>query len=417
MYDEFIARILLFSDTIVPSYESYLRRIKFRDRLVNNIIEKILESWEVFNEVKIEFLREKFKDREDINLFMRKASEIELSGDASFNKYWVGNFMSQSVLDEIRNSDYDADKVRDLSVLASELKNVAEGKITPVRVWDVSSDKKVDERIDFYQAEKEKVLKIGISLFDEQIEMSNGTVTIFMAPFKRYKSITLTNVGAVALAQGYSVFQVHYEGKQKLWEKRYDSCISGIPYNRLYKDLNEKEKNLLKKVYRNVKGKVYFMKATPKKVGYPEIKNELEKLKKEGIFFDVVIVDYLNLMRPSKKYGDDWIEQGDLAWDLVTLSQEGYIVVSAAQSKMGSVSKEVLGPDDLGRSAVIVQATDNLIALNQNRTEYAGGLLRMNPLVMRYDKVSAQEIRLVMRLFKMRLSDEMDSMFEHLVSD
>jgi hypothetical protein len=431
MFDEFIARILMFSDSIMPAYGDYLNRIQFRDKIVNDVVEGIIESWGMFSEVKIEFLRDKFSDREDVDLFMRKATSIEPSGDDSFNKYWIGKFLSNKIIEEIKDND-DVDRIRDLSVLASELSDVSKGKIIPVKVWNFGSKTEVEQRID-RKRESPKILKSGISLLDEQVVMEDGTVTVFLAPFKRYKSINLTNMGAVALAQGFSVFHVHYEGKRELWESRYDACLAGLPYDRpdkFYKKLSDRDKEKIKKVYENVEGNFYFMKATPGRSGYVEMRSEISRLEKEGINFDVIIVDYLNLMKSSRGKGDDWLEQGELAWDLVRLSQEGYIVVTAVQSKMeGSRKTEVsekerekkkrkkqlLKSSDLGRSIVILQAVDNVVALNQDEIEYEQGALVMSPLVVRYGKIIHREIPLELQLFKMRMSREISNMLDSLV--
>jgi hypothetical protein len=132
----------------------------------------------------------------------------------------------------------------------------------------------------------------------------------------------------------------------------------------------------------------------------------------------VIVVDYLNLLRPSQKGSDsDWQEQGVLAWDLVRLSQLGYIVVSAIQTTREGAEREVLRPADLGRSVVIAQAVTNIIAINQNDVERPQGKIRLGPVALRDNEVTTAQVELNMTLWKMRISDDINRVLDRLVED
>lgn len=416
VYVELIARLLLFSKEILYSYSGYLAKMHFRDVIVTDLIKGILESWSLFNEVKVDYLKERFKDRDDIDLFMRRVSEANVEGDGKFAVWWIGKTLSEMVMAEVKQTE-NIEKARDMVVLALELKEVSEGKVNPVTVWDFGSDLKA--RIENKNTNKPG-MKTGISLLDEQVTMTEGTVTVFVAPWKRYKSILLTNIGAAALAQGKSVFHVHYEGRKQLWEMRYDSCLSGVAYSRLYSQMSESEREKIEKVYAKLgvgNTHLYFMGATPGSAGLVEIMSELEGLKRQGINFDVVVIDYLNLMKSSRGHEEDWKEQGQIAWDLVKLSQRGYTVVTAVQAKMEAATREVLKENDLGRSVVIAQATTSLIAINQNPTEKEQGCIRLSPLNLREKEITKKIIPLEMCLWKMRISREVDAFLNKAFED
>ena len=410
----FIARLWKFP-ALLGVYKTFLDKITF-EALLGEVIESFKESYKLFGEIQENFLKERFAGRDDLNLFMAAAAEAgeTLENDIGFAKYWVGKYLADRVRSSIRPDRETSDVITEKALAAKALERIADGNEEGQRVWDFieESEARLARRsIDRY------VLKTGIPRLDEQVKMSDGTVTVFMAPYKRYKSILLTNIGCAALAQGLSVFHLHYEGKQSLWETRYDACMTGIAKDRLYANMNDNEKERYRKVYARLKersSRIYFMSGVPEVTSITEVENELRILKNSGKEFQVIVVDYLNLLRPTKGRSDsDWLSQGDQAWDLVRLSHQGYIVVSAAQTKISGVEKEVLKSQDLGRSIIIQQAITNLIAINQNNTEKDQGILRLNPLFLRDGDVTFAEIKLEMSLWKMRISRDMDRLLDN----
>ena len=413
MLDAFIARLLMFPK-IAGLYYDQLKRINFGDDLIKDITTAVLESYDRFSTVKVEYLKEKFADRTDIDLFMKKVSDTtaKITDDEKYATYWIGKFLCNLVIDTIDNRTDDINDLRRKILLADELRLLYEGRaFNKVHVWDFVEE--ATKRLEYDDLFKYR-LKTGISLLDEQVNIVDETVTIFMAPFKRYKSIILTNMGCVAMAQKLSVFHVHYEGKQALWESRYDSCMTGILKDRLYNKMEEGERERFLKIYSKIRAngtELYFMKATPKKTGLIDIENRLDLLRREGKEFQVIIIDYLNLMKPSiSSKTDDWLSQGEVAWDLVNLCQMGYIVISAIQTRGKALDKKDIKAGDYGRSIVIPQAIDNLIAVNQTDAEKPASILRMEPLALRdgFTKSDDTAIKMEMKLSKMRISQEVN---------
>jgi replicative DNA helicase len=185
--------------------------------------------------------------------------------------------------------------------------------------------------------------------------------------------------------------------------------------------MTEGEIDRYRRVYRKIRERgalMHFMRGTPSGTGVVEIENELTTLANQGKHFQVIVIDYLNLLRPSERNSDsDWQEQGVLAWDLVKLSQMGYIVVSAIQSRREGADREVLRPADLGRSVVIAQAVTNIIAINQTEAEREQGRIRLGPVALRDSEVTASQVELSMNLWKMRISDDINRVLDRLAED
>lgn len=407
----FIAMICNFPE-LLSIYGKFLRKVKF-ESLLGEVIDSIMKSYELFGGIQVSFLKEKFDGRDDLNLFMKEVSEQRVDNDIAYAKYWVGSYLSNRIKESIDKDSESVGGIKNKALIAEELERIAVGKdIQTVDVWDFAAES--DKRLEYQNLDK-FVVKTGMAKLDEQVKMADGTVSVFLAPYKRYKSIILINMGAVALAQGMSVFHVHYEGKKELWETRYDACLTGISKDRLYKGMTDGEKDRYKKIYDNIKkkgSKIYFMSAAPNITGVVEIENHLNLLRKEGIEFQVVIIDYLNLLKSSTNHRDsDWLEQGDQVWDIVRLSQKGYSVITAAQSKTSGIDREILRSQDLGRTIIIPQAITNLIAINQTPTEKEQGVIRLSPLLAR-DGETLETSTLEMSLWKMRISKDVDRVID-----
>lgn len=411
----FIARILVVPE-LVTIYREYLSRINLGS-VVGELTQAILESHALFGRVPEGFLRNRFVGRDDINLFMQQASTVDVEPGIDFNRYWVGKYLVEAVKSAITPSSQSVNDIRQMAMIAESLDQIADGTdFNTVKVWDFVQAS--DERLNNTNLDR-FVCKTGIPRLDDQMKMADCTVTIFVAPYKRYKSIVLTNVGAAALAQGLNVFHLHYEGKDSIWETRYDSCLTGIAKDRLYRGMTPAEVEKYRRVYQKIRERntrIYFMKGAPHVTGIADVEEKLRTLKLEGIEFQVIIVDYLNLLKAFKgrkgRDNDDWLEQGDQAWDLVRLANKGYIVVSAAQTKTSGVERERIRSQDTGRSIVIQQAISNLVAIDQTVTEREQGIIRMSPLFFRDSELTTSSVTLEMSLWKMRISRDIDRLLD-----
>lgn len=402
---------------VLGLYMANIKRIRFAEPLLRELMLGIIDSYEKFGAVNLPYLKDLWKGREDIKLFMQEVSKIKVDYDERYAKYWVGKFLNGMVIDSIDKSKDKQDALREKIVLADDLRNIYEERYQrQIKSWNFFDES--EKRLSYKDLNRYR-LRTGIGLLDEQVAMVDGTVTVFMAPWKRYKSIILTNMSCLGVAQNMNGFHIHYEGKQSLWETRYDSCLTGLAKDRLYDRLNEGEKEKYRRVYSNLKkqgNQLYFMSGIPQRTGIVEIENEIAKLEKEGLKFQFIVVDYLNLMRPSSKSDDDWLRQGDLAWDLVYLAQKGYIVVTATQATRQGAVREILRPDDLGRTIIVAQAVDNLIAINQSEVEKAQDSIRMSPLSVRDGKITNSKVNLQMALYQMRISRECGTVLDKLAS-
>lgn len=270
-----------------------------------------------------------------------------------------------------------------------------------------------------------RVLRTGIKDLDSQVRMTYRSVTAFLAPFKRYKSITLTNLGWGALLQGFNVLHVNYEGRVEMWEARYDARFTDIDFEKiLFMWRSEEEEERIRRTMERVnswKQRLFLVRGIPYVDGVNEIKAWIDDIYREkGLYIDVVIIDYFQIMGTALRLGDeeDWKFQHRIAWDLVSLAgygEHGRIVIGALQTKMSALSVESLRSDQTGRSVAYPQVLDNIIAINQTPDERVEGIIRFSPLIIREGEVRKTDCKVQSELWKIKVAKEMDALWEEVI--
>jgi len=90
---------------------------------------------------------------------------------------------------------------------------------------------------------------------------------------------------------------VHYtlELQDTVVGNRYDSCISEIPLG----DLFHNKKQVMYKI-KDIPGQLIIKEYPTKSASTETIKNHIERLRKKGIEPDMIIMDYADLLRPTR---------------------------------------------------------------------------------------------------------------------
>jgi hypothetical protein len=288
---------------------------------------------------------------------------------------------------------------------------------------------------EFVKREEERGLKkdnkrlfLGIKDLDDQLEIIPGTITAFLAPFKRYKSITLTHVGWAALMQGFNVFHINYEGRREMWEARYDARLTDVDYKKIIsKEIRTPEdQQRIETIYNilsKLKQRLFLAYGDPYKTNVDDIERMIEKIENDiGARIDVVIIDYFQIMGSSMmkvlKGEDDWLMQGNIAWDLVRLARNPEyerIIVGALQTKMTGLSASSIKSQHSGRSIIFPQAIDNLIAINQTEDEFREGVIRFSPLFIREGEIKKEHCKVEAELWKIKIAKEADKLWNKIL--
>ena len=119
---------------------------------------------------------------------------------------------------------------------------------------------------------------------------------------------------------------------------RFDSCLSGIPLN----DLRTRKDEVLSHI-ESIDGSLIIKEYPTKSASVQTIKNHIEKLKKRGIFPDMVLVDYADLLRPVRNSNEKRHELEEIYEGLRALAQIYDIPLwTASQTNRSGLNAEVI---------------------------------------------------------------------------
>tara|TARA_R110000824_G_scaffold357053_2_gene544371 strand:- start:2858 stop:4234 length:1377 start_codon:yes stop_codon:yes gene_type:complete len=144
-------------------------------------------------------------------------------------------------------------------------------------------------------------ISTGWAKMDEisQGGLGSGELGVAIGGTGAGKSHLLVHLGASALKQGKTVIHYTLELSDTAVARRYDSCLTGVPLN----DVTVFKDHILEKIV-GVSGKLLIKEYATRSVTTKTIKNHLEKLKNAEITPDLILIDYADLIRPLKSYGE-----------------------------------------------------------------------------------------------------------------
>lgn len=156
-----------------------------------------------------------------------------------------------------------------------------------------------------FEEESRNPISSGLSLFDNLIAGGFGRseLNVLLAPTNSGKTTTMCFFGAQAWMAGKTVVHYTLEEKDTKIGNKYDSCISKISLNQLFSKQDEVMAKIKMRMAKHQNPLI--IKEYPTKTASPRtIQNHLNRLIQRGIYPDLVIIDYADLLKPSK-YGEN----------------------------------------------------------------------------------------------------------------
>jgi replicative DNA helicase len=168
---------------------------------------------------------------------------------------------------------------------------------------------------------------------------------------------------------------------QDVYAQRFDALISGDDINKL-KDTAATSREKINAFYQKYPNANLFIKEyPPRSIKCSDIEIYLENLKLNGHHFDVVIVDYLNLVLPSSRVDNMFKDGLDVSEKMRALSYKfNCPVISAVQSNTSGFNTEAIGMENVSESRGIVHTCDFLAALMQLQEDKENGIVKMKIL-------------------------------------
>jgi len=274
------------------------------------------------------------------------------------------------------------------------------------------------ERAKNYSDVKRGIVKAGLATsfptFDRLSGgMKPGELVIVMAGPREGKSTFLLNVAHHNQMKLHkNVFFVSAENPKKQFERRYDSLHSGLSYTKLRDGkLDPNEEAIFKKTLQdevNAKGTLFVWDqpvCTPQMVAAKLV--ELETKYK----FDIIIVDYLSLLRADNPSSSNWLDVGNIAVGLREIARTLDIpVLAAAQvGRKGAESKkDKYESSDIALSYMVIFHADTVLALKVSNPDILNsglGVCELNASIVKCRDGSQGEFIIDANFDRMKLQE------------
>ena len=176
--------------------------------------------------------------------------------------------------------------------------------------------------------------------------LGKAELGVAIAPTGAGKSMLMVHLGATALKEGKTVVYYTLELADTVVGQRFDSCITGIKLN----DLLRNKFNIVEKV-KDIKGHLIIKESPTKSASTQTITSHIERLKKRGINPDMIIVDYADLLRPVKSYGEKRHDLESIYEELRSIAQTYQCPVwTCSQTNRGGLNAEVITMESISEA-------------------------------------------------------------------
>lgn len=210
-----------------------------------------------------------------------------------------------------------------------------------------------------------KPIPTGWSILDREFNggWERGIIATFIAPTGAGKSMFLVNCGAAAVEQGLNVVYFTLEMADYKIGLRFDSYYSGVEINKVSDNLEKVENAAREKA----KGKLWIKEFPTKTATVNTLRSCLQQLiAVQGFVPDVVLVDYADLLRGSRGYGDKRFELEGNYEDLRSLAQEfNVVLITADQTNRSGLDMEIVTIGQIGESYAKATVCDVIITVSR----------------------------------------------------
>lgn len=349
-------------------------------KIIQLLAKKYIEQHESAN-IKISDINELLTEVSNLNLnISNDILESNIKGFIEKNVFYNSLYDNAEILE--KNPDaYEEVVDKCLENFDKAKKIIFNDTDIGLNYFDASS---MDEHWKFIKNPEAKI-KTG---WDSLDGYTNGGIlkdgrmlALLMAQAGLGKSVFLSNMAVNFLKQNLSVVVISLEMSQHVYAQRFDAHISQKNINKLKDNEVEAIKNIKNFYAKYPKSNLFIKEYPPRSIKTNDIQIYLENLRNNGHNFDVVIVDYLNLVLPNHKSESMYKDGLSVSEELRALSYYFKVpVVSAVQCNSEGMNSQTIDMQNVSESRGIVHTADFLAALMQKPEDRDRGLITMRIL-------------------------------------
>mgnify|MGYP003678903218 FL=1 len=191
----------------------------------------------------------------------------------------------------------------------------------------------------------------------------------------------LVNQSVHSLIEGRKVLYISLEMSEDKIAGRFDSVLSDLNN----KDLKEKPlaklklKEVLSEIKEKSRGRLIIKEFPTGSCNVNQLRAYLVQLRLHRDFVpDLLIVDYLELLRPNRQIDAEYQAQQRISEELRGLAvEQNALLWTATQTNRQARRVNIITDAELGDSYGKIRTADWAISLNQNQEEYDDGVMRV----------------------------------------
>jgi len=204
--------------------------------------------------------------------------------------------------------------------------------------------------------------------------LGRGEIGVVTANTGVGKSHFLVSVGAEALRRGKNVVHYTFELSETAVGLRYDSNFCDIPSN----EVVDRKGEVLKKYEDMDLGRLIIKEYPTGSATVMMIRNHMEKLSLKGFVPSLIIIDYADIMRSSRKYDSLRHELKLIYEELRNLAMDMNIPIwTASQANRDSANSDIVGLENMSEAYGKAMVADVVVSLSRKPTEKSSGLGRI----------------------------------------
>jgi replicative DNA helicase len=234
-----------------------------------------------------------------------------------------------------------------------------------------------------------KPIPTGINGLDEKMDggLSKGELAIILAPFGVGKTTMITKIANTAKDLGYNVLQIFFEDNPKVIQRKHLTCWmkGALTLN----ELNDHKEEIFELANRKKEeaGILKLKKMASDGTTIPMIKQYIRKQIAQGFRPDIVLIDYIDCVQPTKQFDNEWSGEGNVMRQFETmLSELDLAGWTAVQGNRSSIGAEVVESDQMGGSIKKGQIGHFIVSIAKTLEQKENGTANLAILKSRFGK-------------------------------
>lgn len=203
-------------------------------------------------------------------------------------------------------------------------------------------------------------------------------LSCIMGGAKKGKSTGLLHFALAASQSGYNVLYITLEVAARIIMERMDANVSGVDMSDLNAKNNEVEKGIMDRAAIRKPGALKVEEFPSGTMTCSDLRKVLEFYRAEGIQFDMIVVDYADIMAAEIKTGNDINESKQVWLGLRAIAhEENAAVLTATQTNRDGFKADVAKAEHAAEDFNKVRIADIILTINRTDEEKVKGEARI----------------------------------------